>query len=1218
MATFRRLTGRPAATGRHSGNHAADLVGYDALWEVDTKGLVTRLDMVDSFMAMPEAVGRSIWRLIRLDTGARRDLAVAVARLSPVAGLRGIMRGGPWAGRCVFVTGRPHRMPGGAVRWSGTAMVASAGACRSDGQGADTEPREKGNSSGGTTVIAAMLAQLVDELTADCVVAARIEGDMVVSEFSAGHDRYRIGIVGRRTAIAGTVLAQTLAAPGPVVVENDLGKRHPLNPMATAHGIVAFAGMAIRDGDGRPVGVLAVWKRAPIDDPRPAEAALRRAVWRIAGEWRDIRRQREIAADAARLRASLDAMPAMFYQVAVSPEGARRFLYVGGGIEQLLGETAESVCRWPAEKVATLFSPMADGEGGDSHGDGLRRGEAIDKRWRLRRPDGREVALLARERAIDRGGSEMMVVGVMLDESAAARDRQMASGELDALWTRMAAIAEATPDWECWTDGDGELLWVNGGADDEGDWATYRGRPAGFYPRPLVAETDRAVFDAAVAAARGGRTVTGCDLRILRPSGGPVWHSLAVRPVFVGGSNGLRISLRPIDERKRGEQRMAEDVAALRRIVDSFDLIDDGFVVADRDGRVTYANRAAAIWCGYDAPGPMMGSHWRELGLAPSPGSPLLDVIESSLVGRGRWHGEISLPGRNPALLLETDFIRLEDGGFVAAMADIGPRRLIEERAREGEERYRALFQSADDAIFLMEGARIVDCNPRAEDMFGRPRASMLGEIPHAFAPPLQPDGRPSRQEAADHIAVALAGMPCNHEWLGQRADGTPLILDISLTSLSRRGTPYLFALIRDITDRRRREEERLRLEATLQEARKLEALGRFAGGIAHDFNNIVGAIRGFAELIGTETAPPPVERYAHRIVTACERASALTRQILTFTRRAEPVRRPVDMAPLVQECCDLLRPGLSADIDLVCDADRAMVSGDRTQLGQVVVNLVVNAGEALSGEAGRIAVSVRPLASGAADFPAKDSSAKVQVRTDSDGAAVATLGGLEAGASYVLLSVADSGTGVPAETLGQAFDPFFTTKGLGTGLGLAVVREVVLGHGGAVLVRSRPGAGTRFDIALPVAGAVEEREAPPEDMPPPPIPVLPSGLRVLLVDDNADFTDMVLMALERQGIEGAACASPVEALAIIVESPDAWDVVVSDQGMPQMSGLDFVKEIKAVRSDLPCLLCTGQIGAPEALDLATEGVITVLRKPVALGDLFTAIIGAVSPISDS
>jgi PAS domain S-box-containing protein len=412
--------------------------------------------------------------------------------------------------------------------------------------------------------------------------------------------------------------------------------------------------------------------------------------------------------------------------------------------------------------------------------------------------------------------------------------------------------------------------------------------------------------------------------------------------------------------------------------------------------------------------------------------------------------------------------------------------------------------------------------------------------------------------------------------------------------------------------ERRRRAE----MEHILAQAQKMEALGQLAGGVAHDFNNLLGAILGFASFIIEDAGDnDPAAYYARRIVAAGERGKTLVAQILSYARKGEIKRERVVLGQLLAEIHTLAGASVPSTTRLVIEDEMpgAVVDGDADGLTRMLLNLCINAHDALAGQPGTLSLRIRATTP-PPRLPARATGEAAQAITvweGEDGAAHAVSGVFDPAIPHVSLVVSDTGCGMEARLLETVFSPFFTTKGkgVGTGLGLAAVHGAVLTHGGALAVESRRGVGTSFEVILPLAeGPAAEPPAEPALPPPPAL-----ACRVLLVDDDRDFGDMLLAGLERRGVEVSPCCEPLTALAGVSEHPGAWDVLITDQTMPDMTGLNLIKAVKQIQPALPCILCTGY--AEDHLDevvLQDAGVFAVLHKPVDLDHLMATVTRAI------
>ena len=395
-----------------------------------------------------------------------------------------------------------------------------------------------------------------------------------------------------------------------------------------------------------------------------------------------------------------------------------------------------------------------------------------------------------------------------------------------------------------------------------------------------------------------------------------------------------------------------------------------------------------------------------------------------------------------------------------------------------------------------------------------------------------------------------------------------------------------LLGFMLDVTERHHAEEELRRLERQLRQAQRLEAVGTLAGGIAHDFNNILGAVLGYGELALREARRGTrLRRYLGNIMTAGERGRALVERILAFSRSGVADRVAVPAEKVVGEALDLLGARLpdGVRIERRLRAGRAAVLGDPTQLHQVLMNLATNAVQAMPA-GGTLRVSLEG------------------VRLDA--ARVATVGALGVG-DYVVLEVADAGTGMSPEVLERIFDPFFTTKdaGVGTGLGLSLVHGIVTQLGGAIEVASKVGKGSVFTVYLPRAGeAVDDRQRKE--------PEAPRGNRqqVLIVDDEKALVRLVTETLAALGYVPVGFTSSASALQAFRADPGRFDAVITDERMPGMSGSRLIREIRSIRGAIPILLVSGYVGDAVVRRALESGADEVLKKPLSARALATSL----------
>jgi PAS domain S-box-containing protein len=409
-----------------------------------------------------------------------------------------------------------------------------------------------------------------------------------------------------------------------------------------------------------------------------------------------------------------------------------------------------------------------------------------------------------------------------------------------------------------------------------------------------------------------------------------------------------------------------------------------------------------------------------------------------------------------------------------------------------------------------------------------------------------------------------------------RRKDGSTFSVEVCASYMPFDHSEYVWVVARDLTWRKQ-------LEAQLLEAQKMEAIGTLAGGIAHDFNNILAALQGYAELAHSSMPAGCTGREEiEQIMKASARARDLVRQILDFSRKSRRDKMPIQVGVVASEALKLLRATLPATIAIRDHIDLTLwASADPTGFHQVVMNLCTNAFQAMSNTGGVLVVELSRAEAGAGDLPPS------------------LLPG-----PCVHLRVGDSGPGIPPEALSHIFEPYFTTRrtGGGTGLGLSVVHGIVTGYGGAVTVHSEVGRGTTFDVWLPTVQTPSPvRRTDSGD-------VRPGQERLLIVDDEEGVRTVACRMLASLGYRVRAAASPEEALELFRAEPSAFDLVLTDQTMPTMTGLVLIDRLRELSPSIKVVLMSGFSPAIQGRNAREMGVDAVLGKPFGRGELAAAI----------
>ncbi|MCK6479078.1 MAG: response regulator [Planctomycetaceae bacterium] len=488
------------------------------------------------------------------------------------------------------------------------------------------------------------------------------------------------------------------------------------------------------------------------------------------------------------------------------------------------------------------------------------------------------------------------------------------------------------------------------------------------------------------------------------------------------------------------------------------------------------------------------------------------------------------------------------------------------------ESRYRALFDASPVPQWVYDpvSLRFLAVNDAAVAHYGYPREEFLA----MRAPDLWPDEDAGVREARIGSLLRV-GSPAPRLVRHRRKDGGILEVEVSAALLTLGGAPARLVVAKDVT-------ERSLLQAQLLQSQKMEAVGRLAGGVAHDFNNMLVAILGFSDLALARIArSDPLREYLLSIRQAGERAAGLTRQLLAFSRRQASAKRVLDLDAHLRGMTGMLRRILGEDVELslVPSAGSAFILADPVQVEQVVLNLAVNARDAMP-LGGRLTLEVSRIEMGPDDV------GRLQVRSPGP---------------HISLAVTDTGTGMDAATMERIFEPFFTTKpaGKGTGLGLATVYGILKEAGGGIWCRSTPGKGTTFTVCFPLAEAEAGSEGPGPGDPPP-----GGGERILLVEDEPLVRNLARQALESRGYSVTEASSGEEALPILGGGGAPFALVVSDVVMPGMRGPALAERARERIPGLPFLFMSGYNEDADLDRAVAAGESAFLQKPFAPGDL--------------
>ncbi|HQI80908.1 MAG TPA: PAS domain S-box protein [Deltaproteobacteria bacterium] len=528
---------------------------------------------------------------------------------------------------------------------------------------------------------------------------------------------------------------------------------------------------------------------------------------------------------------------------------------------------------------------------------------------------------------------------------------------------------------------------------------------------------------------------------------------------------------------------------------------------------------------------------------------------------------------------------------MIGTIQDITERKRAEEALRKSESRYRFLAESMNDVIWTTDmNFKVTYNSPSIERILGYTQDERKLQSPMERLTPeslkraseiLKEHLRLEEEGNADPDRTITVELEYYHK------NGSTVWMEnvVSFTRDERGKITGIHGVARDITERKRSEEEKKRLQEQLAQAQKMEAMGTLAGGIAHDFNNILMAIIGYSQLaLDDLSRPERAARELGEVLKAGERAKDLVSQILTFSRKDETAYAPVAIRTVVKESLKMMRSMIPSTIEIRQNLeDSGLIMSNPTKVHQIVMNLCTNAAHAMEEAGGVLEVGLK------------------RVDLDDDRARDLDL----RPGPYLRLSVSDTGHGIPPEIAKRIFEPYFTTKvtGRGTGLGLSVVHGIVKSHQGAVVCRSTPGTGSTFEVYLPEIDSAQTQEESPGE------PDRQGGTEeILFVDDEPVLAELMEKMLGNLGYRVVTRTGSVEALELFRGDPSRFDLVITDMTMPVMTGDKLAVKLMEIRPDIPVILCSGFSESISEEDARRLGIRQFVMKPLESRNLAAVI----------
>jgi two-component system, cell cycle sensor histidine kinase and response regulator CckA len=527
---------------------------------------------------------------------------------------------------------------------------------------------------------------------------------------------------------------------------------------------------------------------------------------------------------------------------------------------------------------------------------------------------------------------------------------------------------------------------------------------------------------------------------------------------------------------------------------------------------------------------------------------------------------------------------------LIGIMVDITARKSAELAMYESQARLENIINSAMDAIITMDSSqKILIFNHAAERVFGILSADVIGQPIDRFIPERYRVNHRQHVVGFGRTGTTSRAMNALGTILGVRSNGEEFPLEASISQTDVSGQKLYTVILRDISERKKAEENLRRTEQQLLQAQKMEAIGRLAGGVAHDFNNLLTGIIGYAEITGMELEPTnPIYINLVQIRRAGQRAADLTRQLLAFSRQQVLQTRIIDLNEIIHESGKMLRRLIGEDVDFITHLEPRLgyIKADPGQIEQVIMNLSVNARDAMPG-GGRLIFETSNVY--------LDESYVSQHLSSQTG-------------PHVLLSVTDNGIGMNAETRAHIFEPFFTTKeiGKGTGLGLSTVYGIIQQSGGAIWVYSEPGEGTTFKIYLPCVEPPEATQAEAE------APKEPSRgtERILLVEDDELVRGLTSKTLQMGGYQVLEATNGEEAIALCEQNRNIVDLLITDIVMPKLRGEELAKRLRSYCPDMTILYMSGYTENAIIQNGALDSCFNFLPKPFTPVELMRLVRG--------